>query len=70
MVVAGIADIDFPLGIFGPDPAPSNLTTFENEYPSFVQTLVTNQIIPSTSWAYTAGAAYSILRLSLFLALN
>jgi hypothetical protein len=31
MVVASIVDIDFPLGIFGLDPAPSNLTAFENE---------------------------------------
>lgn len=58
-VVAGLATPDFWLGQFGLDPAPSNFTTLNDPQPSFLWTLRNQSMIPSTSWAYTAGASYS-----------
>lgn len=58
-VVAGLATPDFWLGQFGLDPAPSNFTTLDDPQPSFLWTLRNQSMIPSTSWAYTAGAYYS-----------
>ena len=57
--VAGIASPDFWLGIFGLDPAPSNYTTLNDPQPNFLWSLNDTNVIPSTSWAYTAGATYS-----------
>ncbi|KAF4619039.1 hypothetical protein G7Y89_g14808 [Cudoniella acicularis] len=57
-VVAGIASPDFWLGSFGLDPAPRNFTNLNDPQPSFLQTLKNTTVIPSLSWAYTAGAAY------------
>ena len=58
-VVAQIAAPDFFLGAFGLDPAPSNFTNLNDPQPSFLWTLASKSMIPSLSWAYTAGAAYS-----------
>lgn len=58
-VVAGIASQDFWLGSFGLTPRPTNFTDFNDPQQSFMQTLKNKSMIPSLSWAYTAGAPYS-----------
>jgi hypothetical protein len=57
-VVGGIATEDFWLGSFGLTPRPTNFTDFNDPQPSFMETLKNKSLIPSLSWAYTAGAAY------------
>jgi hypothetical protein len=57
-IVAGMAVMDFWLGSFGLDPAPNNFTNLNDPQPSFISSLVNQSLIPSTSWGYTAGAAY------------
>lgn len=59
-VVAGIATKDIYLGSFGLGPKPSNFSNYEHPIPSFMQTLKDNKAIPSISYGYTAGAAYTI----------
>ncbi|KAE8446630.1 hypothetical protein EG329_011823 [Mollisiaceae sp. DMI_Dod_QoI] len=56
--VAGVATKDFFVGIFGLKPMPSNFTGFDNPIPSFMENLKNQSLIPSTSWAYTAGNQY------------
>ncbi|KAF5679203.1 peptidase catalytic [Fusarium heterosporum] len=51
----------FYLGIFGINPQPLNMTTLGNfSSPSFVSTLKSEDMIPSLSWSYTAGAMYRL----------
>ena len=57
-VVAGIAAKDFYIGNFGLGPEPTNLTTLNNPQQSLLSTLKEQNLIPSLSWAYTAGARY------------
>lgn len=61
-IVAGFAANDYWLGQFGIDPSPSNFSTLNDPQPSFLWTLRNQSLIPSTSWAYTAGASYSMYR--------
>ncbi|TVY32123.1 Candidapepsin [Lachnellula occidentalis] len=56
--IAGIATKAFYLGIFGLTPRPSNFTEFNNPIPSYMENLRNQSLIPSTSWAYTAGNQY------------
>ena len=58
-VVAAYANDDYYIGMFGLNQQPTNLSTFSNSYPSFLTTLKSRNLIPSLSWAYTAGARYS-----------
>ncbi|KAF7554940.1 hypothetical protein G7Z17_g2546 [Cylindrodendrum hubeiense] len=60
--VAGIASASpFYLGIFGLNTQPVNFSTLGNySAPSFVTTLKDEDIIPSLSWSYTAGAKYRL----------
>jgi hypothetical protein len=58
-VVAGIATSDFWLGTFGLTPRPTNFSNFNDPQSSFMETLKNKSLIPSLSWAYTAGAPYS-----------
>ena len=65
-VVAGFETFDFYTGIFGLGHQPTNFTNSSNTsdlsgditYPSFLGTLKASDLIPSLSWAYTAGAPY------------
>ncbi|KAL8748476.1 MAG: hypothetical protein Q9184_007278, partial [Pyrenodesmia sp. 2 TL-2023] len=57
-VVGGIATKEFYLGAFGLNPRSTNFTNFTNPIPSFLSTLKNQSIIPSLSWAYTAGNQY------------
>jgi len=56
--VATIATKEFFLGVFGVKPQSSNFTSFNDPIPSFMQNLRNQSLIPSTSWAYTAGNQY------------
>lgn len=59
-IIWNLADSNYWLGVFGLNPRPTNFTTFTNPQTSFIQTLVGNNKIPSTSWAYTAGNQYRL----------
>ncbi|KAL8771864.1 MAG: hypothetical protein Q9209_002802 [Squamulea sp. 1 TL-2023] len=55
--VAGIAAQPYYLGLLGL--RPSNGSRFDNSSPSFLTNLKNQKLIPSLSFGYTAGAAYS-----------
>ena len=56
--IAGIATKEFYLGIFGLNPRSTNFSTFNDPVPSYMATLKDKALIPSLSWAYTAGNQY------------
>lgn len=56
--VASIATKEFFLGEFGLKPQASNFTSLTDPIPSFMQNLRSQDMIPSVSWAYTAGNKY------------
>ena len=58
-VVVGIETNHYRLGMFGLSQQPTNLSSFSDSYPSFLASLKAQNLIPSLSWAYTAGARYS-----------
>lgn len=58
-VVVGIETNRYRVGMFGLNQQPTNLSSYSNSYPSFLGSLKTQNLIPSLSWAYTAGARYS-----------
>jgi hypothetical protein len=58
-VVPGIASPAFYLGMFGLSPIASNFSGFAYPQRSFVTTLNDENMIPSLSYGYTAGAFYS-----------
>ncbi|KAG8530186.1 uncharacterized protein KY384_004686 [Bacidia gigantensis] len=57
-VIAGIATSHWYTGILGLQQQPMNLSSFTQSEPSFLSSLRTRNLIPSLSWAYTAGAYY------------
>ena len=57
-LVAEVGSILFYTGMFGLNNQPSNETNFDDPIPSYLTTLKTKNLIPSLSWAYTAGASY------------
>lgn len=59
-IVAGIADKSFYLGVLGLGPKPTNFTSFTDPQPSFFWSLRNQSLIPSSTWAYTAGAPYQL----------
>ena len=62
--IAGIATKSFFMGLFGLTPRSSNFTSLNNPTPSFMQNLRNQSMIPSLSWAYTAGNQYRTLHLN------
>ncbi|KAK5161623.1 hypothetical protein LTR04_004020 [Oleoguttula sp. CCFEE 6159] len=60
MTVGGLAVNDFYLGIFGVNPKPTNFTSFAEGSPSYITTLRDQNLIPSVSFGYTAGARYRL----------
>lgn len=60
-VVAGIETPSYYVGVFGLGSQGTNLTSFNDTHPSFLTTMKAKNLIPSLSWAYTAGAPYSKL---------
>lgn len=57
-VIEGFATKDFYVGSFGLSPHAVNISTLNDPQPSFLGALAQQNKIPSTSWAYTAGAFY------------
>ena len=57
-IVATFANNDYYLGLFGLSDQPTNFTNFTTPHPSFLASLRSQNIIPSLSWGYTAGAHY------------
>ena len=57
--VAALAVDDFYLGIFGLNAKPTNFSNFSDPSPSYMETLRTQNLIPSKSFGYSAGARYS-----------
>lgn len=57
-VVAGFATKDFYLGNLGLTPRSNNFTDFNHPQKSILGTLRNESKIPSSTWAYTAGAPY------------
>lgn len=58
-IVGSMAVEDFWFGHFGLHPKSTNFTDITQNVPSYMATLRTQNLIPSVSWAYTAGAPYS-----------
>ncbi|KAF1982738.1 acid protease, partial [Aulographum hederae CBS 113979] len=58
MTVGAFAVESFWFGHFGLHPKPTNFTNFTDGSPSYMHTLKEQDIIPSVSFAYTAGAQY------------
>lgn len=56
--VAGVMAKDTYLGFFGIAPRASNFSGMENPIPSYMENLRNKSMIPSLSWAYTAGNQY------------
>ncbi|PSK37408.1 hypothetical protein B9Z65_2150 [Elsinoe australis] len=58
-VIAGFATKDPMLGLLGLTPRPVNISSFVDRKPSPLGTLANvNKTVPSSYWAYTAGARY------------
>lgn len=57
-LVVGIWSDNFFLGSLGLSPKPVNLSSLNGQEPSMMGSLVNQSLLPSNSWAYTAGAAY------------
>jgi hypothetical protein len=56
--VAGIATKEFFMGLLGLTPRATNFTNYNNPFPSIMQSLRNQTLIPSSSWGYTAGNQY------------
>ena len=62
-ILAGLgisSEFDFYFGVFGLNPRPTNFTTYNDPVPSYMSNLKEKNIIPSLSWAYTAGNQYRL----------
>ena len=57
-LIAGIGTNDFWLGSLGLSPTALNFTNLNNPVPSLLGSLRQADLVPSTSWAYTAGMPY------------
>ncbi|CAG8959462.1 hypothetical protein HYFRA_00001360, partial [Hymenoscyphus fraxineus] len=58
--VAGVATKDFYMGLLGLTPNPSNFGSYNNPIPSLMENMRNMSLIPSISWAYTAGNQYRL----------
>jgi hypothetical protein len=57
-VVGGFVTEDFHLGALGISPLSINITSPNDQFPSFLGTMSEKKLIPSTSYGYLAGASY------------
>jgi hypothetical protein len=57
-LIAGIADNDFWLGSLGLSPTAFNFSSLNDPIPSLLGSLRNASLVPSTTWAYTAGMPY------------
>ena len=67
-VVASLASGTYYLGLFGLNPQATNIS-FSHPYASALTTMKRKNLIPSLSWAYTAGAQYRESSLKQFIIL-
>lgn len=58
-VISALATEDFYIGVFGLGHQGTNISNFTDTRPSFLTAMHNKSLIPSLSWAYTAGALYS-----------
>ncbi|GAM85802.1 hypothetical protein ANO11243_038100 [Dothideomycetidae sp. 11243] len=58
VTIAEYAQTDFYLGLLGVNPKPTNWSSFSLSSPSYVSQLKAQNMIPSLSFGYTAGAIY------------
>ncbi|KAF1972755.1 acid protease [Bimuria novae-zelandiae CBS 107.79] len=56
--VGTVISSDFWLGHFGVNPKPTNFTNFTDPSPAYMSLLFEQNLIPSVSFGYTAGAQY------------
>ena len=57
-VISALETDDYYLGVFGLGNQGTNITNFTDPQPSFLTAMRNKSLIPSLSWAYTAGAPY------------
>ena len=57
-VVSAFATNDYYLGVFGLGHQATNISNFTDPQPTFLAVMKEKSLIPSLSWAYTAGAPY------------
>ncbi|KEQ63743.1 acid protease, partial [Aureobasidium melanogenum CBS 110374] len=57
-LIAGLVNNKYWVGSLGLSPFGVNFTNFVDPQPSLLSTLFNRSVIPSLSWAYTAGAYY------------
>lgn len=57
-IIAGIGAEEYYLGLFGVNPKPTNFTTLDVGQVSYMTSLKDQNLIPSVSFAYSAGAPY------------
>lgn len=57
-VVASVANEQLYLGLFGLSPYSSPLPSTTAQLPNYLESLNDSNLIPSTSWSYTAGNQY------------
>lgn len=57
-VVSALATDSYYLGLFGLGNQGTNVSNFSDAHPSFLTAMKHESLIPSLSWAYTAGAHY------------
>lgn len=57
-VISALATEEYYLGVFGLGHQGTNISNFTEPRPSFLTAMHNQSLIPSLSWAYTAGAPY------------
>ena len=57
-MVANYGSTSFYIGLFGLSNQPGNFSTMDDSDPSYLTSLRQQNMIPSLSWSYTAGARY------------
>lgn len=57
-IVGGIGTQKYYLGMFGVNPKSTHFPGLDGEQPSYLTSLKTQNLIPSLSFGYTAGAQY------------
>lgn len=57
-IVASYSSNSFYIGMFGLNHQPTNFSTLQDSHPSYLARLRDENLIPSLSWSYTAGARY------------
>ena len=57
-VISAFANEYFYIGLFGLGHQGTNVSNFTEPRPSFLTAMHNESLIPSLSWAYTAGASY------------